>query len=192
MKSPKHALKIGNKSFLEQIVESVANTANISDIFISCSEHQMSDICNSIKSSINAKFVPDLSTHAGAAMAIVDILKKDENIDKNFLVLPVDMPFINSTLISLFLERSVPRGSYYTEHYQFPILIANSQRLSRKLQDNISANSSIRDLIVESNAKSVQLQTPHDSSSYLKNINTPEDYKLWVTNRGQKEHQYGI
>ncbi|MFA7275554.1 MAG: molybdenum cofactor guanylyltransferase [Pseudobdellovibrionaceae bacterium] len=111
--------------------------------------------------------IPDATRYAGPAQAIWNIMEALPAYDY-FLVVPVDMPLLNSALITPLLKS--PCGAYW-QNYPLPAFLRRGVAIWHC--------NSVRDIHQTLGSKKMPLL--QDDLLMMRNINTPSDWEAMVS-----------
>jgi molybdopterin-guanine dinucleotide biosynthesis protein A len=158
MGTDKSRLKINGRTLLEHI-QKLLQKCEIKTIGISNNTH-----------------IQDSYENKGPLAGILSGLNYFSNF-QSVLIIPVDMPLLNSEIL-LNLTSEIPQSiTHYTE-YNLPLFIKNSKEMRELIEKQIINNKlSIYQLLKQVNAKEIKNTF---SNEYFINTNTPEQWKKTI------------
>lgn len=112
--------------------------------------------------------IPDSVEYKGPAQAIEGVLNTLNPSYDSALFVPVDMPMITPEILrTLIIPLDTGENGAYFESHPLPIFISTLMRRTNA--------SSVKELIKCHQIQSLPL--PHKFNHFMKNLNTPEDFK---------------
>ena len=136
----------------------------------------------------NIKTIPDQFDFKGPLNGILSALTAIKN--KALLVIPADMPAIDRNTIQLLINKRNPEKNVTCFFNQAipgpePLFAIWEPRVEKIMRDYVlEGKRSVKGLI---NEIDFELINPVDENIFT-NINTPEEYQLWLKNRTNQNH----
>ena len=127
---------------------------------------------------LGCEFIPDLVEEKGPLGAIYSLAQSLKNQCDYLLLLPVDLPFIQSSSLNTLIVQGLEKESacFYQDHF-LPLFLPLSEQLLEYLSHQLShtdGNLSVRGLLTEIGSQAI---TYNEDEKFLTNANTPEQWQ---------------
>ena len=127
---------------------------------------------------LGCEFIPDLVEEKGPLGAIYSLAQSLKNQCDYLLLLPVDLPFIQSSNLSTLIDQGLKKQSacFYQNHF-LPLFLPLSEQLLEYLSLQLSSsegNLRVRGLLTELGSQAI---TYNEDEKFLTNANTPEQWQ---------------
>ncbi|WP_420588691.1 molybdenum cofactor guanylyltransferase [Bacterioplanoides sp.] len=127
---------------------------------------------------LGCEFIPDLVEEKGPLGAIYSLAQSLKNQCDYLLLLPVDLPFIQSSNLNTLIGQGLKKQSacFYQNHF-LPLFLPLSEQLLEYLSLQLShaeGNLRVRGLLTELGSQAI---TYNEDEKFLTNANTPEQWQ---------------
>ena len=127
---------------------------------------------------LGCEFIPDLVEEKGPLGAIYSLAQSLKNQCDYLLLLPVDLPFIQSSNLNTLIDQGLKKQSacFYQDHF-LPLFLPLSEQLLEYLSLQLSSsegNLRVRGLLTELGSQAI---TYNEDEKFLTNANTPEQWQ---------------
>lgn len=127
---------------------------------------------------LGCEFIPDLVEQKGPLGAIYSLAQSLKNQCDYLLLLPVDLPFIQSSNLNTLIDQGLKEQAacFYRDHF-LPLFLPFSEQLLEYLSLQLSSsegNLRVRGLLTELGSKAI---TYNEDEKFLTNANTPEQWQ---------------
>lgn len=127
---------------------------------------------------LDCEFIPDLVEEKGPLGAIYSLVQVLKNQCDYLLLLPVDLPFIQSSNLNTLIDQGLKKQSacFYQDHF-LPLFLPFSEQLLEYLSLQLSSsegNLRVSGLLTELGSLAI---TYNEGEKFLINANTPEQWQ---------------
>ena len=128
---------------------------------------------------LGCEFIPDLVEQKGPLGAIYSLAQSLKNQCDYLLLLPVDLPFIQSSNLNTLIDQGLKEQAacFYQNHF-LPLFLPLSEQLLEYLSLQLSSsegNLRVRGLLTELGSQAI---TYNEDEKFLTNANTPEQWQV--------------